>query len=106
VYEELRKMAAQRLAHEMPGQERELSDAAIILGVDEAVNFLAEHDPDAAQIVKLHFFAGLTLDETADAMAMSRATVYRQCDPLLRHTHQHRVSGLHGGSGRMRRAGG
>jgi DNA-directed RNA polymerase specialized sigma24 family protein len=38
----------------------------------------AHQEPECAEIVKLHFFAGLTLDETADALAISRATVYRQ----------------------------
>jgi RNA polymerase sigma factor (TIGR02999 family) len=52
-------------------------DAATILAVDEAVNALAGEDLDAAEIVKLHFFAGLTLDEAADAIGVSRATVYR-----------------------------
>jgi RNA polymerase sigma factor (TIGR02999 family) len=58
--------------------ERKLPDAATILAVDEAVSVLAEQDPDSAQVVKLHFFAGLTLDETAEALGASRATVYRQ----------------------------
>ena len=49
-----------------------------ILAVDEAVNRLAEDDPVAADIVKLHFFAGMTLDETAQALGISRATTYRQ----------------------------
>ena len=31
----------------------------------------------AADVVKLHFFAGMTLDETADAIGISHATVYR-----------------------------
>ena len=53
-------------------------EPATILAVDEAVSQLAHDDPVAAEIVKLHFFAGLTLDETADVLAMSRATVYRQ----------------------------
>lgn len=49
-----------------------------ILAVDEAVTRLGEDDPTAANIVKLHFFAGFTLDETAEALGISRATVYRQ----------------------------
>jgi RNA polymerase sigma factor (TIGR02999 family) len=49
-----------------------------ILAVDEALTQLAEDDPSAADVVKLHFFAGMTLDETAEALAISRATVYRQ----------------------------
>jgi RNA polymerase sigma factor (TIGR02999 family) len=58
--------------------ERKFPDATTILAVDEAVDVLTEEDPDAAQVVKLHFFAGLTLDETAEAAGASRATVYRQ----------------------------
>ena len=50
----------------------------LILTVDEAVGRLAEGDPVAADIVKLHFFAGMTLDETAEALGISRATTYRQ----------------------------
>ena len=46
-----------------------------ILAVDDALARLGEEDPTAATIVKLHFFAGLTLDETADALGISRATV-------------------------------
>lgn len=49
-----------------------------ILAVDEAVTRLGEDDPTAANIVKLHFFAGFTLDETAEALGIARATVYRQ----------------------------
>jgi RNA polymerase sigma factor (sigma-70 family) len=52
-------------------------DADTILAVDEAVARLAEQEPETAEVVKLHFFAGLTLEETADALQMSRATVYR-----------------------------
>ena len=58
--------------------ERKVPDTTTILAVDEAVDVLADQDPDAAEIVKLHFFAGLTLDETAEALGASRATVYRQ----------------------------
>jgi RNA polymerase sigma factor (TIGR02999 family) len=54
------------------------ADPETILAVDEAVAQLGQDDPGAAEIVKLHFFAGLSLDETAAALGMSRATVYRQ----------------------------
>lgn len=52
-------------------------DPPTILAVDEAVAKLAEKDPACAELVKLHFFAGLTLDEAADALGVSRATAYR-----------------------------
>src|SRR5262249_10115379 len=53
-------------------------DPDTILAVDEAVTRLAVDEPTAASIVKLHFFAGLTLEEAADTLGISRATVYRQ----------------------------
>ena len=53
-------------------------DSETLLAVNEAVSRLREQEPDIAEIVNLHFFAGLTLDETADALGISRATVYRK----------------------------
>jgi len=53
-------------------------DAETILAVHEALDVLTQQDPEAAEVVKLHFFAGLTLDETADALSKSRASIYRQ----------------------------
>jgi RNA polymerase sigma factor (TIGR02999 family) len=52
-------------------------DPATVLTVDESLAQLADEDPSAAAVVKLHFFAGLTLDEAADAVGISRATAYR-----------------------------
>lgn len=49
-----------------------------ILALDEALARLAEEDPAAAQVVQLHFFAGLSIEEVADAIGVSRATAYRQ----------------------------
>ena len=48
-----------------------------MLAFDEALEKLAGEDSAAAELVKLHVFTGLTLEETADALGMSRATVYR-----------------------------
>jgi RNA polymerase sigma factor (TIGR02999 family) len=42
-----------------------------VLAVHEAVDELAAADPDAATLVKLRFFAGLTTDEAAAALGMS-----------------------------------
>jgi RNA polymerase sigma factor (TIGR02999 family) len=144
VYEELRKLAAQRLAQEKPGQtlqatalvheaylrlvdtdkaqqwsgrghffaaaaeamRRILVDAARgkhslkrgggrqrhpldeaslfapgidddILGVDEALGRLATADADAAKLVKLRFFAGLTSEQAAEALGVSTRTADR-----------------------------
>jgi RNA polymerase sigma factor (TIGR02999 family) len=49
-----------------------------LLALDEALARLAAEDADAARIVDLHFFAGLSIDEAAEALEVSRATAYRQ----------------------------
>lgn len=48
-----------------------------ILDLDEAIQQLHEYDPNLGQLVHLRFFAGLSVDETADALEMSRRTVIR-----------------------------
>jgi RNA polymerase sigma factor (TIGR02999 family) len=45
-----------------------------ILALDEALHQLAARDPRAADLVKLRFFAGLTVSEAATALAVSVAT--------------------------------
>jgi RNA polymerase sigma factor (TIGR02999 family) len=42
-----------------------------ILGVHEALDELARTDPEAATLVKLRFFGGLTMEEAAAALDMS-----------------------------------
>jgi RNA polymerase sigma-70 factor (ECF subfamily) len=54
--------------------ERDLN----IVRVDEAVEELECEDPRQAQIVELRFFAGLTVDEIASTLKISRATVKRE----------------------------
>lgn len=145
VYEELRKLAAARLAHEKPGQTLQATalvhDAYIrlvnvaqvehwncrghffaaaaesmrrilinrardkgrlkrggqmrrldlehvhcatdapseaLLAIDEALVRLEQENPDCAKLVKLRFFAGLTIEETAEALNTSPSTVKRK----------------------------
>ena len=48
-----------------------------LLALDEALrDFEVEH-PDKAKLVKLRFFAGCTLEETAEHLGISRATAQR-----------------------------
>jgi RNA polymerase sigma factor (TIGR02999 family) len=141
VYDELRKLAAQRLASEKPGQtlqatalvheaylrlvggqcfdgrahffaaaaeamRRILVDAARrkqrhkhggdrrrvelpdvpadpdvadeqLLALDEALTRLATEDPIAARVVELRHFAGLSIEETATTLGISRTAAYR-----------------------------
>ncbi len=143
VYDELRKLAAQKLAHEKPGQTLqatalvheaylrlvesqmgqnwdgrghffvaaaeamrrilienarrkkrakrggdrkrvELDDARSsytepveeLFAIDQALEQLALDDPEAAQLVKLHFFAGLSIEDAAEIVGFSRSTAY------------------------------
>jgi RNA polymerase sigma factor (TIGR02999 family) len=45
--------------------------------ISEAVDRLAAHDPIKAEVVKLRFFAGLSIAEVADLLGISRATADR-----------------------------
>ena len=145
VYEELRKLAAQKLAHEKPGQTLqatalvheaylrlvggepdahwnsrghfiaaaaeamrrilvenarrkktekrggprqridlsqaeplEQADPDALLDLDELLTLLAGEDPEAAGVAKLRIFAGLSVEEAAQALSTSRASAYRQ----------------------------
>jgi RNA polymerase sigma factor (TIGR02999 family) len=143
VYDELRRLAAQRLAHEAPGQTLQPTalvheaylrlvdtenaqawnsrghffaaaaeamrrilvdqarrkqadkrggrrrrvaldnaDAAYtppetdLVDIDEALTRLAAEDPQAAQLVKLRFFGGLSIEDAAEAVGLSRSSAY------------------------------
>jgi RNA polymerase sigma factor (TIGR02999 family) len=53
------------------------ADEEQILLLDEALTRLAAARPQAAELVKLRFFAGLTLEETAPVLALSPRTARR-----------------------------
>jgi RNA polymerase sigma factor (TIGR02999 family) len=48
-----------------------------LMAIDDALTQLAEEDAEAAQVVKLRFYAGLSVEEAAEVMGLPRATVYR-----------------------------
>jgi RNA polymerase sigma factor (TIGR02999 family) len=144
VYDELRKLAAARLAHEKPGQtlqatalvheaylrlvgadaaiqwdsrahffaaaaeamrrilveqarrkqrgrhggevrRLDLDDAGIVtnlppdefLLLNDAIESLSAHDPTAAELVKLRYFIGVSLEEAANLLKVSRTSAYR-----------------------------
>jgi RNA polymerase sigma factor (TIGR02999 family) len=47
-----------------------------LLIVDELIGQLASEDRDSAQIVKLRYFAGLSIEEAAELMGISRSSAY------------------------------
>jgi len=57
-----------------PRSERQ---AAGLLELDDAIARLQRVDPDAAEVVRLRYFAGLSVDDTAAAMGVSAPTVKR-----------------------------
>ncbi len=52
-------------------------DAAELLSLDRCLDRLEERDAAMARVVKLRYFAGLTVEETAAALAISRRQVSR-----------------------------
>src|SRR4051812_2825500 len=47
-----------------------------LIEVDEALEQLAREDPQAAQLVKLRYFAGLSIADAAEIVGFSRSTAY------------------------------
>jgi RNA polymerase sigma factor (TIGR02999 family) len=55
----------------------EVGDREEILALDEAIRRLEEHTPDIAAVVRLRFFAGLTVAEAAEALGIGCRSVDR-----------------------------
>jgi len=74
-----------RLRHGGDKQRVEMQDADLtidapcdeLIALDEALTKLAEEDPAKADLVKLRYFAGLTLEQAAEMLGISRATADR-----------------------------
>ena len=49
-----------------------------LIALDEALTRFAEIDPQQARVVELRYFGDLSLEETAEALHISRATVARE----------------------------
>ncbi|HKP80904.1 MAG TPA: sigma-70 family RNA polymerase sigma factor [Pyrinomonadaceae bacterium] len=48
-----------------------------VVALDEALNRLAQIDEQQSRVVELRYFSGLTVEETAEVMGISKATVKR-----------------------------
>ena len=62
------------IEEEMPASAGDVD----VLALDEALARLAAFDPQQAQIVELRYFGGLTIDEVAEVVGVSAATVVRE----------------------------
>ena len=54
------------------------ADEALLPPLDEALTRLEAIDPEQARLVELRYFAGLSIEDTADALGISPATVKRR----------------------------
>jgi RNA polymerase sigma factor (TIGR02999 family) len=78
--EQARRKAAQKAGGKRRRVDLADIDPAIpgpqldLLALDEALERLEKTDPRAAAVVKLRFFAGLTMPQAADALGVSLAT--------------------------------
>jgi RNA polymerase sigma factor (TIGR02999 family) len=54
------------------------ADPDAVLDLDDGLTALAGEDPEAAEVAKLRLFAGLSVEEAAQALSTSRANAYRQ----------------------------
>jgi RNA polymerase sigma factor (TIGR02999 family) len=51
-------------------------EADELLAIHEALDKLSAEDPQAAQLVQLRYFAGLSVEEAAETMGLPRSTAY------------------------------
>jgi RNA polymerase sigma factor (TIGR02999 family) len=52
------------------------SPADALLDIDEALTCLAAEDPQAARLIQLRYFAGLSIEDAAEVVGISRSTAY------------------------------
>lgn len=69
----LQEVQAALLAHSTVTDEQ--SD--LLISLEESLRRLEQHEPRQSRIVECRFFGGMTIDETAEALAISPASVKR-----------------------------
>jgi DNA-directed RNA polymerase specialized sigma24 family protein len=52
------------------------SPADVVLDIDEALTRLAAEDSQAAHLIQLRYFAGMSLEDAAEIVGVSRSTAY------------------------------
>jgi RNA polymerase sigma factor (TIGR02999 family) len=63
--------------------------SADLLALDEALETLAQTHPAKAKLVNLRYFAGLTMEQAAEALGISLATAHRHWNYARAWLHQH-----------------
>lgn len=77
----------------LDGEEMAVPGGSVdVIALDEALDALSRLDPQQAQVVQLRFFGDLTVEETAEALGISPATVKREW-VMARAWLHHRLSG-------------
>jgi len=74
---QLPKHGGGRRRIELSEAHRILASSDDLLHLDDALGRLSAEDATAVEIVKLRVFAGLSVEEAADALGLARATAYR-----------------------------
>jgi RNA polymerase sigma factor (TIGR02999 family) len=70
-----------------------------LLAVDEALERLECEDPQAAQLVKLRYFTGLSIEDAAEVVGFSRSTAYEHWAYARAWLHRHLRGPQEGGRG-------
>ena len=60
------------------GDRISVADPDTLLDIDAALTRLAAEDPSSAEVARFRLFAGLSIDETALALGLARATAFRE----------------------------
>ncbi len=60
------------------GDRVTVADPDTLLDIDAALARLAAEDPSSAEVARFRLFAGLSIDEAALALGISRATAFRE----------------------------
>jgi RNA polymerase sigma factor (TIGR02999 family) len=81
------EIARRKQTHKAGGRNKQFSldeidlptlpDANKLLAVNDVLDRLAQESPELAELVKLRVFAGLTVNEAANALGISRTTAFR-----------------------------
>ena len=71
------KHGGDRVRVDLPDVAAPDTPADDLVALDDALTALGRHDPDAARLVNLRYFAGLSHQDAADAMGISRGAADR-----------------------------